>query len=465
MSRRLEQVILYGFISAVVFTALAHGAVEPWSLVIFELLIALLIFLWGIRAVINKRLTLRLPRAVYPMTALLVWGLIQSLAYTDQSGQQHSISMDVEATRQTTTILFILLLSLLLAMNLLARREYLVKLPMFFAGYGLMLALFGLIQHFSWDGRFFWWRQTTDLVTSPFGPFVAHNHFAGYMELLLPIPIAFVIMQVGRIEARIFYGFAAALMGGAAIASLSRGGFISLFAQLIFLAVATPFVSRQRRHIGLRASSHRRNLAPIASPLLAITVITIAIGASVYWIGLEPVINRMTQGQMTADASEESFLLSRGWIWRDTVTMIRAHLTTGVGLGAFETTFPIYSQGDGALQIGQAHNDYLQLLAEAGIIGAVVLLWFLSIVVSQLFRGLQASDPLMVALALGSGGSLVGMMVHSIFDFNLQLSSHALLLVLLTAVLARVNVPETAPVSVPIVEGISEKALVNTVSS
>ena len=466
MSRRLEHAILYGLIGVVIFTTLAHGAVETWSLAIFELVIILLTALWGIRAVLNKHLTLRVPRVVLPLGGLLLWGLIQSFVYTDQAGQRHSLSMDVEATRQTTTVLFILILALLLAASLLARREYLAKLPMFLAGYGFALALFGLIQYFAWDGRFFWWRQTTDLVTSPFGPFVAHNHFAGYMELLLPIPIAFVIMQVGRIEARIFYGFAATFMGAAAIASLSRGGFISLFAQLLFLAAVTPVISR-RHHGGSGSFSQRRKSSQIATPLMAVSVIVVAIGVSVYWIGLEPVVNRVTQGQIVAtDAKEDSFLVSRGWIWRDTTAMIRAHFGTGVGLGAFETAFPIYSQSDGSLQIGQAHNDYLQLVAEAGIFGIVLLLWFLGIVLSQTFRGMQASDPLLAALALGSGGSLVGMMVHSIFDFNLQLPSHALLLVLLTAVLARVNVLEASPAVMPILEhDPAKKALVNTVTS
>ena len=95
-----------------------------------------------------------------------------------------------------------------------------------------------------------------------------------------------------------------------------------------------------------------------------------------------------------------------------------------------------------------------------------LLLWFLGIVLSQTFRGIRVNDPLLAALALGSGGSIVGMMVHSVFDFNLQLPSHALLLVLLTAVLARVNVPETSPAVVPILEhDTAERALVNTVTS
>jgi O-antigen ligase len=182
---------------------------------------------------------------------------------------------------------------------------------------------------------------------------------------------------------------------------------------------------------------------------------------------LEPVVNRVAQGKIVAtDVKDESFLVSRGWIWRDTAVMIRANFLTGVGLGAFETAFPIYSQSDGSLLVSQAHNDYLQIVAETGIFGGVLVVWFLGIVLSQTWRGMRLRDPLLVALALGSGGSIVGMMVHSIFDFNLQLPSHALLLLLLTAILAWVNVPEVSPAVAPIQEqSFSERAFVNTLSS
>jgi O-antigen ligase len=469
MSRRLEHIIFLGFMIAVVFTTLAHGAVESWSLALFELLIIVLTALWGLNAVLRQQLTLYIPRAIFPLGLLLLAGLVQSVVYTDQAGQRQSLSLDVEATRQTTTVLFILLLALLLAVNLLAQREYLTKLPVILTVYGFALALFGLIQYFAWDGRFFWWRQTTDIVTSPFGPFVTHNHFAGYMELLLPIPIALIIMRVGRLEARIFYGFAAAIMGGATLASLSRGGFISLFAQLIFFAAVTPFIARDARQVrGRREHNLTQNLSSkFTSPLFAVLAIAVAIGVSIYWIGLEPVLHRVAQGKLVAtDAKEESFLVSRGWIWRDTTAMIRANSLTGVGLGAFETAFPIYSQSDGSLQVGQAHNDYLQITAEIGILGPILVLWFLVILLIQTWRGMRARDPLLAALALGSGGSIIGMMVHSIFDFNLQLPSHALLLCLITAILARVNVPEVSPALVAVPErDLSDRALINTLSS
>jgi hypothetical protein len=431
MSKRFEQIILIGLILVVLFTALTHGAVESWSLVIFEFVMVSLLGLWGIKAVIDKQLQLRLPQVFFPLVVLLLLGLAQGIALTDKAGQRQSLSLDVEATRQATTVLFFMIVALLLATNVLTDRQYLKRVPMFLAGYGLVMAVFGLVQHFSWDGKFYWWRQTTDLVTSPFGPFVTHNHFAGYMEMLLP-------------------------MAGSALASLSRGGFISLLAELIFLAAVIPFLPRKARH----SHSAREAIidgdtvipltkytpAKIASPVAAFLVIALAIGASIYWIGLEPVFSRIAQGQVvSADPKKESFFVSRGWIWQDTYAMIKANPLLGVGLGAYETAFPIYSQSDGSLVVSQAHNDYLQIVAEVGPLGLILIVWFMVIVLRQTFRGMRLRDPLMAGLSLGGGASLVGMMVHSIFDFNLQLPSHALLLLLLTAVLSQVSLREVSP--------------------
>lgn len=451
MTRRLEQIIFYGLIAAIIFTALAHGAVETWSLVIFELLIILLVFLWGLRAVVRRETTIRIPRVLFPLVVLLLIGLTQGLSFTNGAGQLRSISMDVEATRQTTTILFILTLALLLATNFLARRHQLMKLTVFLTAYGLVMAMFGLIQHFAWNGKFYWWRQTTDLVTSPYGPFVAHNHFAGYLELLLPIPIALVVTRAGRIETRIFYLFCAAMMGGAALASLSRGGFISLFVELVFLGVMAFFLPAKQLASGTKRRSFRSTpasrLTKLTSPLAAVLITALAIGASIYWIGLEPVLSRISKGQIVSNTpQEETFFVSRGWIWRDTYSMIKAHPFTGVGFGAFETAFPIYSQSDGSLLVGQAHNDFLQIIAEVGVLGGILALWFLVLIVQQVWRGMRLSDPLMAGLSLGGGASVVGMAVHSLFDFNLQLPSHALLLLVISAIVSQASVRDATPV-------------------
>jgi O-antigen ligase len=424
MSERLDGVIAVGLAIAVVFTAVAHGAVEAWSVALFELLMIALLLLWAIQAVGSRRLTLVLPPPAWPLGALLALGLAQSVVFTGRSGRRWSLSLDVEATRRTALVLCCLLVAFLLAANFLATRGRINALQKFLVSYGLALAVFALLQYFTWDGRFYWLRPTSEL-TAPFGPFVSHSHFAGYLELLQPLPMALVITRGVRREARLFYGFAAALMGLAILASLSRGGYLSLAAELIFIAVAGTRLSR----------------------LGATTALGGAILVGILWIGPEPVLDRLTQGQVTSEEQQaETFFLSRGWIWRDTLALIREHPIAGVGLGAFETAYPSYSRSDGSLTVSQAHNDYLQILADGGLIGGALALWFIVSLLRLVARGLQSRDPLRAGLALGSGAGICGMLVHSFFDFNLQLPAHALLFLLLSAVASHLGATVTTPV-------------------
>lgn len=424
---RLDGIIVVGLIVAVVFTALAHGAVEPWSVAGFEILIIALLLLWGVRVALGGRFYLHIPSPVWPLLGLFGLGLSQSVVVTGSAGQRLSLSKDVEATRLVVLLLGCLTAACVMAASFIRGRERLKTLVNFLVIYGLALAVFGLVQHFAWNGKMYWLRPITAAASSPFGPFVNHNHFAGYLEMIAPLPVALLLTGAVQSGRRMFYGFAAAMMGIAVIVSLSRAGMISLFAaMLLLLAVSFRF--------GPQAGNAVRNLAGAG----AAAVVIIAIVAGVFWIGADPVIDRVASGKLTgSEARTETFYSSRGWIWKDTLALIAANPVAGVGLGAYQTVYPNYSQADGSLIVDKAHNDYLHLLAETGIIGGLLAVWFLVAAFRTVTRGLGSRDPLIAALALGSGAGITAMLVHSFFDFNLQLPSNSLLFLLLTATAAQ----------------------------
>src|SRR5262245_41950628 len=100
-SERLSKPIATGLLIAVVFTALAHGAVEPWSLFLFEIIVLGLITLWAIKAIIDRHLKLTIPEIAWPLVALIALGLAQSVSLTSKSGRWLSLSLDAGATRAT----------------------------------------------------------------------------------------------------------------------------------------------------------------------------------------------------------------------------------------------------------------------------------------------------------------------------------------------------------------------------
>jgi O-antigen ligase len=324
-------------------------------------------------------------------------------------------------------------ITFVISSNVFNRRERLSTLGHFLVLYGLSMALFALVQHFTWNGRFYWLRPTA--VTSPFGPFANHNHFAGYMELLIPIPVALIVARAVSTELKVLYGFAATVMALALVLSLSRGGIISLAAAFMFL-VLMSFRLPVRRVI---ANAGRRIPRSVSQTAVVFAIVAIVL-AGIFWLGADPVVNRVIHGQSASgDSAKETFFSSRGWVWRDTLSMIRANPVLGVGLGAYETAFSIYTKSDGSLRVPQAHNDYLQVVADCGVVGGIIALWFIVSVFRAVAQGTRSRDPLYAGLALGSGAGMFAMLVHSLFDFNLQVPSNALLFLLLTAMATHVG--------------------------
>jgi O-antigen ligase len=430
---RQSKTISVGLLVAAVFAALAHGAVEPWSVFVFELITVVLLLLWSVKVIADRQLILNVPDTALPIAALVAVGLVQSVAFANSNGRWLSLSRNVGFTRAAVTVLIFLLICFLIACNFFSSRERLAMLGHFLVIYGMALALFGLVQHFAWNGRFYWVRPTE--ATSPFGPFANHNHFAGYMELLVPVPIGLILTRSIRGELRVLYGFAAVIMGVAVVLSLSRGGIISIAASILFLLLMSSRLSKRQSE----TARHWR-LPQFVSRAAVVLAIAVLIGAGIFWMGADPVINRVTQPEPASSNTQKStFFSSRGWVWRDTFAMIRANPVLGVGLGAYETAFSIYTKSDGSLRVPQAHNDYLQVVADCGIVGGGIALWFLISIFRRIATGIRSRDPLYAGLALGSGAGIFAILVHSLFDFNLQVPSNALLFLLLSAVVTSIG--------------------------
>ena len=426
MSNLLDKAIVCGLLAAVIFTALALGTVEAWSVAIFELIVVVLMLLWAAKVIVEKRIEIRIPPAALPLGALVLVGLAQSIALTGSSGQTSSLSMDVEATRGAVAVIFFLFVSFLIAANFFDTPQRLGTLANFLIVFGLALAVFALVQHFTWEGKLYWMRRVTSSGAGTGGPFVNRNHFAGYMEMLIPIPVALAFSPTTRGETRMFYGFAAAIMSIAEAASLSRGGMVSLAAGLLFLAAISARRSRDGSHPERKSSFSLR-------PAFLIVVMLAAIAAGVVWIGADfDILKRITHDPLTTTLATD-----RRGVWGDTLTMFRAHPILGIGLGAFETVYPIYGRGDGSFVIQFAHNDYLQVLSDGGIVGGAIALWFIFVIARAVMQVTRSADPFLRALGLGSAAGVFALLVHSLFDFNLQIPSNALLFLFLAAIVSR----------------------------
>ena len=429
---------------AIIFTALAFGSNEPWSVGLFQLVIALLLLMWVIRSLADRQVKIIVPAVSLPLAGFAVLGLAQSVAYTGGDGQIHSLSMDVEATRGATQMLFFLLASFIITRNFFVTRGRLGAMANVVIVFGLALSVFALMQYFTWDGRIYWTRATPWSIA--FGPFVNRNHYAGYMEMLAPLPLALILVRGVRKESWGFYGFAAAIMGLSIFVSLSRGGMAGLMAGTAFVIVMSARLGRRRERARMNdeSRSEKRSIVERSSSGVkrtgAAVACAIAIAIGIFWIGAEGIVNRAAQSidQMKSKPDDKASLFYRQEIWKDTLKLFKAHPVLGVGLGAYETVFPIYARHDGLFVVNYTHNDYLQALSDGGIVGLGLALMFVVLLFRAIARSLKSPDPLLAGLALGCGAGVFSLLVHSMFDFNLQIPSNALLFLFLSAVLSSI---------------------------
>jgi O-antigen ligase len=233
-------------------------------------------------------------------------------------------------------------------------------------------------------------------------------------------------------------------MGITVIVSLSRGGIVSLLAGIAFVVSMSAMIERKYRR---RTPDELRNQGSFAAhrSLLILkrfgvaTVLIFAITLGVIWIGAEGVINRAADSiDQMKGGDPQGRLFSRTEIWKDSWTMIRNHPITGVGLGAYETVFPLYARHNGSLVVNYAHNDYVQAVTDGGVVGGLLALAFVVLILRAVFRGMKSADPIFRALAVACGGGIFSILVHSLFDFNLQIPSNALLFLLISAVVSHI---------------------------
>lgn len=436
-----ERLIAYSLMSLIALTALAFGTVEPWSIALFGLLVLAIFICWGLRLAVFRPIFQRpvFPVILLPLLTLGLCGLVQTIPLPDASGRHWTLSMDPEATRLAIEPIVILLLAGLLVANVFNSYRALRGLLSFIVIFGFLFSIFALINHFTWNNRFFWVVEPSTPPAFPFGSFVNRNHFAGYVGMIAPIPAGLVLRRVVRGPAALFHVFAAVVICLAMLTSLSRGGVISLVCGALFVVLLG--MRPASRHSAERSTAGRPLLVP---RLLAALLIPAAIFAGIVWVGADSVAERINSssgaaGELNFSGNESAFYKSRGFIWEDTIRMIGDNPLLGVGIGAFQTAYPIYSRRDRLHLVGQAHNDYLQALADGGIIAGSLVVLFIGLLLISLRKALGHPDPFASGLAVGCAGGVFAMLVHSLFDFNLQLISNSFLFLTLSIVIWRVG--------------------------
>lgn len=402
----------------VLWTPLPFGSVEPWSIGVIRLSACALVALWAIHGARVGVFTISRSMLQLPLYAASAWAFVQCACLG-----RSAISVDPFLTYQAAVNLLALAVFVscaLLALDSAVRIEQAAAVLFWFA---FALSVFGMIQSFTGTREIYWIRESP--VVNFFGPFVNKNHFAGLIEVLLPLGLGPLLTGAVPRDRRLMTLFVVTVILVAVALSRSRGGMLAIAAQVAVL-IALTILAR-------RTSTGGGHRAPAFAAILAVIVL---VGAGVGWLGAGPISESLTTlPSAVADQSETSRLE----IWKATVSLISEHPIVGSGLGAYGTAILRHWPATEYATLLYAHNDYLQVVADAGIPGALLAILFVGVLGVALLRSVHITDPGLRGVAIGAGVGCIGLLIHSVVDFNLQIPSNAIAFLFASVMLVRAS--------------------------
>jgi O-antigen ligase len=405
-----------GICVLVVFGVAAHGGVEDWARAVFETGAGLLFLAWALWIYLRKEEQIVFSPLLPPLASFTL--IVSCQWFFRVTASPHSTRMELLLLLSDLIVLFVAVQ----AFRILEDWRGFVWFGMFF---GFLVSLFAVLQLLTSNGKLYWFREISS-GGLPFGPYVNRNHFAGFVELILPLALIPLVLGRVRRERRPVVGLFAVLPIGALFLSASRGGIVSFAVELGALSLV----------IILRRTMGKQLLAGVSVLLVASLLVS--------WLGVRQILQRLSSVQLLEVTAGK-----RASMRKDTWRIFLDHPFVGTGLGTLQLVYPRYETLYDGKIVNHTHNDYLEALAETGILGGLCCAWFLGVLFREAFRRLrQLNNSFAGTLQLSGLVACTGFLVHSLVDFNLHIPSNALLFFLMAHLATAEIQPANSP-SIP----------------
>ncbi len=417
-----------------IFAVLAYGAVDPLATGILSIGTLVLAVLWATGGWRSGELRYNTEKLQWPIVGLICVGLIQLLPLGDANAYKEilgipssaAISLDPYATRMFVIRLVLLLVFLAAGLTFIDTTGRVKKLLIVLITFGTVMGFFGILQKLADPGAIYGLRETPQAI--PFGPYVNQHHFASLMVMLSAPVIGLLAAGSLKRDYLPLLWIAAAMMAIAVVFSGSRGGILSY-------AVMTGMVLLiAGRHSAVNESSHDRKVGKIrllAAKFAGIAIIFLALVGVILFLGAgDNLMRGLGLGAASDDVSSGRF-----HFWGVAFQIFRVHPIIGAGLDAFGVAFTQFDTRNGMYRVEQAHNEYLQMLADGGILGFACVAAFIFLLIKRgLAQIAAAKNRVDVGVRLGALAGCVAVLIHSFFDFPLRTHANAYIFLLLVIV-------------------------------
>jgi O-antigen ligase len=441
-----ERSILGLMLGILIFGPLAMGAVDAPEFLVIQGLTVAVMLVWGLRLWISPK-----PKLLWPPLSWVV------LAFAALAIGRY-LTADIEYVARLEMIQVLMYAFLFFAIvNNLYRQEsvQITSFTLIFLAMGI--SCFAVFQFLTRSNQV--WDYVSPYPGRASGTYISPNNFAGFLEMLLPLAMACVL--VGRMKpvVRILLGYSALVMLVGMAVTFSRGGWVAVVVALLVILGTLIF--------------HRNHRLP-AFLLLAV----LAVGGTVFVTNyLSQTLSYMRRVDSDLQDKPENVLNFRRGMWTAAEQMWRDHFWWGVGPAHYDYRFREYRPESIQMSPDRAHNDYLNLLADWGATGGIIVLaglvtfgagwrktWkYVRPAENDFSRGLSNR----FAFFLGASAGLFALAIHSVLDFNLHIPANAILGVTLLALLSSnlrfaterhwlgARLPVKMPVTLALVAGVA----------
>jgi O-antigen ligase len=411
--------IFFILCATIVWTTMFYGTVHQPIIAIFYVVMAFVAVLWAVDGFRSGSFRFHSSMIQLPLAATLAYGIVQIVPFGTMesvggvTGIPRTISFDPFATQMAAFHFLVLLLFLASALTFVDTRGRLKTLTRLLAIFGFLYAFYAILQLVLSPTKIY--GIYTSPFATPFGSFVNRHNFASYITMAMSVSLGLLFAKGIEKDKRLLYLTGLGVMGVALILSGSRGGLVSLIAGICFLAVITYD----------RGGSKQLIVRLAGILIIAAVVITGAV-----MIGGDNSLKRMAE-----TASSDDVSTNRTEIWTVSTKIISENQPFGVGMGAFGVAYSKHDPSNGLQRVEQAHNDYLEVLADTGIVGAVIGVFFIGILFVTGIRASRVKDRFLRGVAVGALSGCFAVLVHSLFDFVLHTTAVSVLFLTLVAII------------------------------
>jgi len=414
LDKFFERGILALVLALLVFAPLAKGAVEPWAFLVVQALTICVLMFWGLRLWFSPKPQLLWPPICWAVLAFVLYAIVRYL------------TADIEYIARLELIQVLVCACIFFAViNNLYRQEFsqVISFTMIFLA--MVISAYAVFQFLTHSQRV--WNEISPYPGRASGTFVSPNNFAGFLEMLLPLALAYVLTGRMKVTARILLAYATFVIIAGLVVTFSRGGWAAAVIGVMALLIVLM--------------GHRQSRIPAA---LALAFILIAGGFFVeHYLTKSP-----TYMERASDTVKDGkvILNYRQDLWRVAEQMWLGHFWFGVGPAHYNYRFRTYRPERIQLEPDRAHNDYLNLLADWGTTGGLIVLGGMAAFAAGLWqtrKNVRRAENTLKgggtsnrnAFFLGATAGLLALAAHSFVDFNLHMPANAILGVTLLALL------------------------------